>query len=66
MDVADSKSATARPCQFESGRRVLIGGADAGLEQVKASLAWYFRRYAKELPPDRRQQYTDTEAAGQG
>ena len=42
--------------------RVLVGGADAGLEQVRAGLAWFFRRYAKELPPDRRQQYADTEA----
>ena len=42
--------------------RVLVGGADAGLEQVRAGLAWFFRRYAKELPPDRRQQYADMEA----
>ncbi len=42
--------------------RVLVGGADAGLEQVRAGLAWYFMRYAKELPPDRRQQYADMEA----
>ena len=42
--------------------RVLVGGTDAGLEQVRAGLAWFFRRYAKEMPPDRRQQYADTEA----
>ena len=42
--------------------RVLVGGADAGLEQVRAGLAWFFKRYAKELPPDRRQQYADMEA----
>lgn len=42
--------------------RVLIGGADAGLEQVRAGLAWFFGRYAKELRPDRRQQYADMEA----
>jgi endonuclease YncB( thermonuclease family) len=42
--------------------RVLVGGADAGLEQIRAGLAWFFRRYAKELPPDRRLQYADTEA----
>lgn len=41
--------------------RVLVGGADAGLEQIRAGMAWYFRRYAKELPPDRRQQYADAE-----
>ena len=46
--------------------RVLVGGTDAGLEQIRAGLAWYFRRYAKELPPDRRQQYADTEAQAKG
>ena len=42
--------------------RVLVGGADAGLEQVRAGIAWFFRRYAKELPPNRRQRYADMEA----
>ena len=42
--------------------RVMVGGADAGLEQVRAGLVWFFRRYAKELPPDRRQRYADMEA----
>ena len=46
--------------------RVLIGGADAGLEQIRAGMAWCFRRYANELPPDRRQQYADTEAQAIG
>jgi len=45
--------------------RVLVGGADAGLEQVRAGLAWFFKRYAKELPPDRRQRYADMEAQAQ-
>ena len=45
--------------------RVLIGGADAGLAQIRAGMAWYFRRYAKELPPDRRQQYGGMEAQAQ-
>ena len=44
--------------------RVLVGGADAGLAQVRAGLAWCFRRCANELPPDLRQQYTDMEAPG--
>ena len=44
---------------------MLVGGVDAGLEQVRAGLAWFFRRYAKGLPPDRRQQYADTEAQAQ-
>ena len=42
--------------------RVLVGGADAGLEQVRAGLAWFFRRYAKELTPDRHQEDADAEA----
>ena len=45
--------------------RVMVDGADAGLEQVRAGLAWFFRRYAKVLPPDRRQQYADMEAQAQ-
>ena len=46
--------------------RVLVGGADAGLEQVRAGLARFFRRYAKELPPNRRQQHSDMEAQAKG
>ena len=42
--------------------KVLVNGADAGLEQIRAGMAWYFRRYGKELPPARRQQYADMEA----
>lgn len=42
--------------------RVLVGGNDAGQEQIRAGMAWFFRRYAHELPPYRRQQYADTEA----
>jgi endonuclease YncB( thermonuclease family) len=42
--------------------RVLVDGADVCLAQIQAGMAWYFRRYAKELPPDRREQYADAEA----
>ncbi len=28
----------------------------------RAGLGWFFKRYAKELPPDRRQRYSDMEA----
>ena len=45
--------------------RVLVGGADVGLVQLRAGMAWFFRRYAKELPPDRRQKYADVEAQAQ-
>lgn len=29
--------------------KVLIDGTDANLEQIKAGMAWFYRRYAKEL-----------------
>ncbi len=29
--------------------RVMVGGADVGLAQIQAGMAWFFRRYAKEL-----------------
>ena len=41
--------------------RVLVDGADAGLEQIRAGMAFYFRRYGKELPPDQLQQYAESE-----
>jgi endonuclease YncB( thermonuclease family) len=43
------------------GGRKLIVGVDAALEQIRAGMAWVFRRYAKELPPDQCQQYDDAE-----
>lgn len=46
--------------------RVLVGGADAGLEQIRSGMAWFFRRYAKELPPDRRERYDDAEGQAKG
>lgn len=49
--------------------RPLVGRGGAvrmlAYEQVRAGLAWCFRRRAKELPPERRQQYADTEAQAQ-
>ena len=41
--------------------RVLVDGADAGLEQIRAGMAWCFSRYGKELPKDQRQQYAESE-----
>ena len=52
----------------------LVGSTQAGTHtiegcivgvHVQAGLAWFFRRYAKELPPDRRLQYADIEAQAQ-
>jgi endonuclease YncB( thermonuclease family) len=42
--------------------RVLVDGADVCLAQIQAGMAWLFTRHAKELPPDRREQYADAEA----
>ena len=41
--------------------RVVVDGADAGLEQIRAGMAWCLRRYGKELPPDQLQQYAESE-----
>lgn len=43
--------------------RVLAGGRDAGVEQLRAGMAWYFRRYERELAPERRQVHAELEAA---
>ena len=45
--------------------RVLVGGVDAGLEQAQSGMAWYFRRYAKELTRGQRQQHVDAEVLAQ-
>ena len=47
--------------------RVLVGGAEAGLAQIRAGMACCFRRYAKELPTTdrRRQHYANPEAQAQ-
>ena len=41
--------------------RVLVGDTDVCLEQVRAGMAWHFKRYAKEQPADRRDQYAEAE-----
>lgn len=35
---------------------------DAGLAQVSAGLAWYFRRYARDLPAELRERYAQAES----
>ncbi|NLD54548.1 MAG: hypothetical protein GX652_07800 [Burkholderiaceae bacterium] len=35
---------------------------DAGLEQIAAGFAWYFRRYADDLPPPLRDRYAQAES----
>ena len=44
---------------------VLVDGTDAGLEQIRVEMAWYFRCNAKELLPSRRRQYDKMEAHAQ-
>ena len=44
--------------------RVFIGaGQDAGLEQIRAGMAWWFREYANEQTPQERQAYQAAEEA---
>lgn len=45
--------------------RVLVAGVDANLAQIRAGMAWFYRYYADELPPDRRGQYADAESQAQ-
>jgi endonuclease YncB( thermonuclease family) len=64
--LAAGKQATATCSKTDRyGRqvcRVIVEGKDVALEQLHAGLAWFFRRYADELPPVRRAQYEAAEA----
>lgn len=42
---------------------VFVGSRDAGLEQVRAGMAWWFREYANEQAPDDRASYEGAEDA---
>jgi len=42
--------------------KVIVNGADVGLEQIKRGMAWAFVRYLKELEPERREAYIAAEA----
>lgn len=41
--------------------KILIDGADANLEQVKAGMAWHYKHYQKEQSPDERVSYAEAE-----
>jgi len=43
--------------------RVFVDGVDIGLAQIRAGLAWFFKRYAGELKADGRRQYAEAEEA---
>ena len=46
--------------------KVLIGGVDANLEQIKRGLAWHYKRYQNEQPLDDRLAYTKAEEVAHG
>lgn len=50
--------------------KVLVAGRDANLEQIKAGLAWHYKKYEREQSPADRRSYSDAErvaaAAQQG
>ena len=41
--------------------QVFIDGHDAGLEQVRAGMAWWYREYSKEQSPEDRELYEKME-----
>jgi endonuclease YncB( thermonuclease family) len=42
---------------------ITFDGKDINLEQLRAGLAWYYKQYERDVAPDRRQNYADTERA---
>lgn len=46
--------------------RVLVGGLDVCLEQVRAGLAWHFKRYEREQPEEERRAYAEAEERARG
>jgi endonuclease YncB( thermonuclease family) len=65
-DLAKGKEATAHCSKIDRyGRnvcQVVVDGVDIGLEQIRRGFAWFFTRYADELPPERRSSYEAAEA----
>jgi endonuclease YncB( thermonuclease family) len=41
--------------------KIMINGTDANLEQIKAGLAWHYKKYASEQSADDRKTYADAE-----
>ena len=41
--------------------KVMTGGTDVGLKQVKAGLAWHSKRFQREQSPEDRMQYAEAE-----
>lgn len=45
--------------------KVTVDGVDANLEQVRAGMAWWYRKYAKEQSPADRRLYEQAEQQAQ-
>lgn len=45
---------------------VLVDGRDVGLEQVRAGMAWHFKRYQHEQSPEERALYGEAESQASG
>jgi endonuclease YncB( thermonuclease family) len=45
--------------------KIIVNGVDANLEQVKAGMAWWYRKYAKEQQAEDRAAYEKAEAEAQ-
>ncbi|MDQ3685443.1 MAG: thermonuclease family protein [Acidobacteriota bacterium] len=41
--------------------KVIVGGRDANLEQIKAGMAWHYKYYENEQPPEDRKTYAEAE-----
>jgi endonuclease YncB( thermonuclease family) len=46
--------------------RVLVSGVDVCLEQIRAGLAWHFKRYEREQPEEDRKAYAGAEEEARG
>ncbi len=64
-DLVFSKTVTVETSKVDRYRRELakvwVGSIDANLEQVKAGLAWYYKKYEHEQPPVDRRAYAVAE-----
>ena len=43
--------------------KILLDGRDVGLEQIRAGLAWHYKRYEREQSPEDRRSYAEAELA---
>lgn len=46
--------------------QVFVGGRDAGLEQIRAGMAWHYLKYQSEQAPDDRTRYAGAEVEAKG